>query len=493
MYYNDAMKKDVPQEVLHVVSTLESASHEAYLVGGCVRDLIRNKTPKDWDVTTNATPEEIQALFPDSFYENSFGTVGVKTESEDARLAVIEVTPYRLESTYSDSRRPDAVAFSKSIDDDLMRRDFTMNAIAYNPLRDELIDHYNGQDDIRLKRIVAVGDAQKRFGEDALRMLRAIRLAAELDFTIESETAAAIADNASLIEKISAERIRDEFIRIINSRTPMQALFFAQRLKLLASILPEVEEGIGCDQNQAHSFDVFEHLLRSLQHAADKDYSFEVRLAALLHDVGKPASRRFDKGKNDYTFHGHEVIGARMSRVILRRLKFPKDTAHTVERLVRWHMFFSDPDEITLSAVRRMIQNVGVDHIENLLELRICDRIGTGRPKEQPFRFRKYKSMVDEALRDPISVGMLKIGGAEVIEILGDGPGPKVGWVLHALLEDVLDDPTVNTREKLEARARELSKLPVEELKKKGEEGKDRRQEEDDKEILELRKKHHVT
>tara|TARA_B100000745_G_scaffold227036_1_gene151971 strand:+ start:743 stop:2206 length:1464 start_codon:yes stop_codon:yes gene_type:complete len=487
------MRHSVPQEVLTIVTTLEDAGFEAYLVGGCTRDLLRNKIPKDWDLTSNATPEEIQGLFPDSFYENDFGTVGVKTESENPTLKVIEVTPYRIESTYSNARHPDEVTFSKNLTDDLQRRDFTMNAIAYNPTRDELIDPYGGEEDIRLKRIITVGEATDRFTEDALRMMRAIRLAAELNFTIESKTASAIAEHAQLIEKVSQERVRDELMRIVASDTPMQAIFFAQRLGLMHYIIPELKDGIGCEQNQAHSYDVFEHLMRSLQHAADKDYSFDVRLAALLHDIGKPESRRRDPVKNDYTFYGHEVIGARMTRKILRDLKFPKDIAHNVEKLVRWHMFFSDPDQITLSAVRRMIQNVGVDHIQELLELRTCDRIGTGRPKEQPFRFRKYKSMVDEALRDPISVAMLKINGEKIIEVLGDGPGPKVGWILHALLEEVLDNPQQNTSDYLENRASELAQLPTKELQTLGEKGKDRREEEDEKEIEALRKKHHVS
>ncbi len=486
------MKHDVPSEVMTVLTQLEVAGFEAYMVGGCTRDLFRGTTPKDWDVTTNATPEKIQEIFPDSFYENDFGTVGVKTESEDPRLAVIEVTPYRVESAYSNSRHPDEVTFSDNIKDDLKRRDFTMNAIAYSPLKDELIDPYNGEEGIRLKRITAVGKATDRFSEDALRMLRAIRLSAELDFTIDSETAAAIAENAHLLEKISKERIRDEFVRIIASDTPMQALFIAQRLGLIPYIIPELEEGIGCMQNQAHSFDVFEHLMRSLQHSADKKYSLDVRLAALLHDIGKPASKRIDQQRNEPTFHGHEVIGARMTKRIMNDLKFPKDTAKTVEKLVRWHMFFADPDQITLSAVRRMIRNVGTEHIEELLELRTCDRIGTGRPKEQPFRFRKYKSMVDEALRDPISVAMLKIDGKEVIEILEDGPGPRVGWILHALLEEVLDDPSRNTSQYLREKAGELAKLPISTLQQLGEKGKDRREEADAEEVENLRKKHHV-
>lgn len=486
------MKHSIPKEVRAVISELEAKNFQAYLVGGCTRDLLRNTEPKDWDVTTNATPEEIQSLFPDSFYENDFGTVGVKTGADDERLAVVEVTPYRVESTYSNARHPDHVTFSQNLEEDLQRRDFTMNAIAYNPTTDTLVDPYKGEEAIRLKRIVAVGDPQQRFSEDALRMLRAIRLAAELDFTIESETAAAIAENATLLKKVSRERVRDEFARIIRSKTPMQALFFAQRLGLLAHIVPELEEGIGCEQNQAHSFDVFEHSLRSLQHGADKEYSFVVRLAALLHDVGKPASRRFDKEKNDYTFHGHEVVGARMTKAILTNLKFPTDVTRTVVNLVRWHMFFSDPDQITLSAVRRMIRNVGEEHMHELLELRTCDRIGTGRPKEQPFRFRKYKSMVEEALRDPISVSMLKVDGGRLMEILNEDPGPRIGWILHALLEEVLDDPSLNTQIYLEEQARELAKLELNELREKGEQGKGRREEEDKKEVAALRKKHHV-
>ncbi|MDP2649948.1 MAG: HD domain-containing protein [bacterium] len=483
----------VPDEIKALTHALETAGFEAYLVGGCVRDLLLNKTPKDWDITTNAAPEDIQRVFPDSFYENDFGTVGVKTESEDDTLRVIEVTPYRLEAEYKDARRPESVTWAKSLKEDLARRDFTINAIGCSVSRNELVDPHGGQDDLKRKSIAAVGDAHERFAEDALRMLRAVRLSAELDFTIETATAAAIAAHADTLKKISRERVRDELVRVIESSNPMQALAVLQRLGLLKHIIPELEDGIGCGQNQAHSFDVFEHLLRSLQHAADKEYPFEVRLAALLHDVGKPASRRWSDEKKDYTFHGHEVIGARMAKKILKDLRFSAETTDMVYKLVRWHMFFSDPDKITLSAVRRMIRNVGTKNIEHLLNLRICDRIGTGRPKEQPFRFRKYKSMVDEALRDPISVSMLKIDGVRLMEITGEKPGPKIGWVLHALLEEVLDDPSLNTAEYLERRATELMRLPESELKEMGEKGKGRREDEDLKEIEALRKKHHVS
>ncbi len=495
MNYNRGMESAhlaVPMEIKRVGETLKKAGFESYLVGGCVRDLLISREPKDWDITTNATPEEIQDLFVETFYENTYGTVGVVTESENPKLKVVEVTPYRLESGYSNARHPDEVRFSKTLADDLKRRDFTINAIAYDPETVEIVDLHNGRDDIKRRIIAAVGDPHQRFEEDALRMLRAVRLSAELNFAIEAQTAAGIAGNASQLGKISKERIRDELVRILMSPRPMQAIYVAQKLGVLKYVLPQIEEGIGIDQNQAHSFDVFEHLLRSLQCAADKDWPLEVRLAALLHDVGKPATRQWSEEKKDWTFHGHEVVGARMAKDILRDLKFPKETLERVTSLIRWHMFFSDPDTVTLSAVRRIITNVGKEHIKELLDLRICDRIGTGRPKEQPFRLRKYMSMVDEALRDPITVALLKIDGVKLME-LGQKAAPRIGWILHALLEEVLDDPKKNTAEYLENRALDMMKMDDAELKKLGEEGKERKEEEDEAAVKKLREKHHVS
>ncbi|MBI2610673.1 CCA tRNA nucleotidyltransferase [Candidatus Kaiserbacteria bacterium] len=487
----EPIKLPVPRPVGALCEALRNAGFEAYLVGGCVRDLLLKREPKDWDITTNATPEEIQELFADTFYENKFGTVGVVTSSEDPRLKVVEITPYREEGKYSNVRHPDEIRWAKTLSDDLKRRDFTVNALAYDPARDVVVDEHGGREDIARRSIAAVGNPDERFKEDALRMLRAVRLLSELDFTIEAKTAGAIANDAPLLAHISRERVRDEFIRILESARPMQALFVAQKLGLLVHIIPELEEGIGVAQNQAHAYDVFEHSLRALQHAADKSWPVQVRLAALLHDIGKPATRRWSEEKSDWTFHGHEVVGAKMARKILSDLRMSSDTAETIVALIRWHMFFSDPDKVTLSAVRRTIRNVGQHRIKDLLSLRICDRIGTGRPKEQPFRLRKYMSMVDEALRDPISVSMLEIDGTNIIE-LGEAPGPRIGWILHALLEEVLDDPKKNTNEYLVLRARELSKLSERELKSLGEAGKERKEGEEEAEIQELRKKHHV-
>lgn len=486
------MQYSISKEISAVSTKLREKGFEAYLVGGCVRDLIIGVEPKDWDITTNATPDQIQGLFPDSFYENEYGTVGVKTGSDNPRLSIVEVTPYRTESEYSDKRRPDTVAFGTSLLEDLARRDFTINAIALDESKGQIIDPYEGVKDIKDKIVRAVGDPIERLNEDALRMLRAVRFVAELGFGIDGSTASAISENNKHLGHISRERVRDELIRILNSSEPMNALVLAQKLGILEFISPELIRGVGVDQNQAHSYDVFEHLMRSMQHAADKGWNFDTRLSALFHDVSKPETRRWSEEKKDWTFHGHEVVGSRVTKKALEDLRFPREIIEKVVKLVRWHMFFSDPDQITLSAVRRMIKNVGEENIMDLLNLRICDRIGTGRPKEQPFRFRKYKAMVDQALRDPISVAMLKTDGERIMKMFHVNPGPKIGFTLHALLEEVLDNPELNTEEYLDKRIAELLALPEEDLKSLGEAGKKRREAEEDEEIKHIMDKHHV-
>ena len=483
----------IPLEVKKVSDALETAGYEAYLVGGCVRDLVVGKVPKDWDITTNAHPDQIQTLFPESFCNNDYGTVGVKNEETgDVRLKVVEVTPYRSEGTYSDARRPDNVTFGVSLAEDLARRDFTINAIAYRIKTDETVDLYEGIDDIRKKRIKTVGNPHDRFGEDALRLMRAIRLAAELNFMIEAETMTGIIATAPLLQKIAIERVSSEFIKLINSDVPMQGMVLLEKMGLIDYILPEIRASIGCEQGGIHAYDVYEHLLRTLQAAADKGHSTNMRLAALLHDIGKPATRGTGGKNKHYTFFGHEVVGARMTKKILERLKMPRETIEDVGNLVRWHMFFSDPDEITLAAVRRTIVRIGEDNIENLLNLRVCDRIGTGRPKEQPFRFRKYKAMVDEALRDPISVKMLKVDGIRIMDITGEKPGKKLGYILNALMEEVLIDPGKNTEEYLESRVSDLHKLSEAELTELAAAGRAKQAEEEAAALKEIAREHKV-
>lgn len=483
----------VPPEVTRVTETLKNAGFEAYLVGGCVRDIVLGKTPKDWDVTTNAHPDQIQKLFEETYYNNNFGTVGVVNENtEDPSLKVIEVTPYRKEGTYSDSRRPDTVEFGVSLLEDLARRDFTVNAIAFDISKGHVVDPYKGQEDLTTKKLRAVGNPDERFKEDALRMLRAIRLGAELGFSVEQETFEALARNSPLLKNISRERVRDELIKIVMSPFPMEALLHMKQTGLLDFVVPELIRGVDMEQNHSHIYTVFEHSLRSLQHAADKNFPLEVRLAALFHDIGKPTSRRHSDDGGSWTFYGHEVVGSRVTQKILENLRFPKEIVEKVVKLVRWHMFFSDPEKITLSAVRRMIVNVGEENIWNLLDIRRCDRIGSGRPKEQPFRFRKYKSMVEEALRDPISVKMLAIDGSKIMDVTHETPGPRVGNIMNALLEEVLDEPSKNTREYLENRAKELSGLSNEELFELGAKGRGKRNEVEEAELRELRQKHNV-
>jgi len=487
------MKFSIPSAVSRVTETLEKAGFEAYLIGGCVRDLLRGETPKDWDVTTNATPDRIIHLFDETFYENSFGTVGVANKDvSDETLAVVEVTPYRVEGAYTDKRRPDEVRFSENLKDDLKRRDFTVNAIAYSVSQGHIVDLYKGQEDIRRGIIRAVGDPHERFSEDALRILRAVRLATQLDFSIERSTREGILRHSSTLSDISAERIRDEFTKIVMTGNPKRGIELARELNLLKHIVPELEEGIGVEQNGNHIYTVWEHNLRAVQHAADRAWPLHVRLGALFHDVAKPHTRRWSNQKKDWTFYGHDVVGARITKKIMQRLRYPKDLTEAVTKLVRHHLFFSDVDKITLSAVRRMVRNVGTEHIWDLMHVRACDRIGMGRPKEAPYRLRKYESMIEEAMRAPISVKMLNIDGEKIMEITGEKPGPKIGLTLHALLEEVLNDPELNTKEYLENRAKELFSLPEEELEKLAQAGKEKREKEEEKELKKIRKKYWV-
>jgi len=487
------LQSKIPKEVTRVTNTLEKAGFEAYLVGGCVRDLLLDRKPKDWDITTNAKPEEILNLFEHTFYENNYGTVGiVSDETLDETLKTIEVTPYRVEGKYSDSRRPDSVSFSNKLEDDLKRRDFTINALAYNILKDKLVDLYKGQENLKDKIIQTVGNPEGRFNEDSLRLLRAIRLAIELDFTIDSETEESIIKLAKNLKDISQERIREEFIKMLMSDMPMDGLILSQKLGILQYILPELEMGMGEKQKGAHIYTIWEHNLRALQHAADRKWSLNIRLSALLHDIAKPHTKRWNKDKEEFTFYGHDVVGGKVSREILERLRFSKETIEIVTKLVRNHLFFSDIDQITLSAVRRIISNVGPENVWDLMKLRACDRIGMGRPKENPYRLRKYKAMIEEAMKDPISVKMLKIDGNRIIEVTRETPGPKIGFILNALMEEVLDDPKLNIPEYLENKTKELIELPIEDLKTLGEKGKNKTEKLEAKEIKAIRDKHWV-
>lgn len=500
------MEKDgvtIPAEVTRVTSQLTEVGYEAYLVGGCVRDLLRGATPKDWDVATDATPDEMLDVFDHAHYDNDYGTVRVVNDTDKETLKTVEVTTYRTENSYSDNRRPDDIRFANNIHEDLKRRDFTINALALDMSKvsyerqiivsqETLVDNHGGLVDLQQSVLQTVGKPKERFSEDALRIMRGIRFAAQLSLQIEEQTQKAMANLSDRLNDIAVERIREEFEKIILCDNPRLGLEIARKISALSVFLPELTETVGVEQNQAHEHDLWGHLVNTLQAAADKDWPKHIRFAGLFHDIGKVATKEWDEDRGDWSFHNHEVVGARMTEKIMDRLKFSNDLTQQVTNLVRWHMFYSDTDDITHSAVRRLIRNVGKDSVWDLMKLRRADRVGMGRPKEQPYRLRKYQSMIEEVIRDPVSVTNLAIDGNDVIRETDEEPGPRIGYILHALLEQVLDDPEKNTEEALIAKAKELSRLPDKKLKKRGKAGKNEKKRREQAAKEEIREKYHV-
>jgi len=459
---------------------LNKANHKAYIVGGCVRDYLRERKPKDWDITTSAKPEQIQKLFKRSFYDNAFGTVGVPIETEDESLKVIEITTYRTESQYTDKRHPDKVEFAKTVEEDLARRDFTVNAIAAK-IRDsrlktrdsklvsqtiiDIIDPYDGKKDIKSELIRTVGVPADRFGEDALRLMRAVRFATELDFAIEKETLAAIKKNAESIREIAKERIKDELVKILVSPRAHFGIMYLHEAGLLKYILPELETGIGISQNHHHPFDCYYHAIYSLEYATQEKYSLEVRLATLLHDIGKPYVKEGLGTRS--TFYNHAQFGAKITETVLKRLRFSKKLIEKVAHLVEFHLFYYETDIVTESGVRRLLRRIGKENIKDFMELRMCDRVGSRVPKAKPYRLRHLEYMFEKVGADPINPKMLKIDGNEIMKLLSLEPSKKIGLLLEGLLQEVLDDPKKNTKKHLTTRVKALNKLTCKALEKK--------------------------
>ena len=460
---------NIPKEVKETIKTLNGAGFEAYAVGGCVRDFIIGREPYDWDITTNAKPEEISELFTKSVYENDFGTVAINTESNDPKLKIIEITTYRVEEKYTDKRHPDSVKFTSKLEEDLARRDFTINAIALQAPSSKLqtpkiIDPFGGQEDIKNRIIRTVGNPDERFNEDALRLMRAVRFAVQLEFTVEEKTAEAIKKNSGDLVAISKERIRDEFLKIIMSTNAGIGIEMLSKFGLLKHVAPEIEEGIGVGQNKHHIYTIWEHNLRALDWAATHGYKLENRVASLLHDVGKPRTKKGDG--SDSTFYNHEVVGAKMAAKILERLKFPKKFIEKVVLLVRYHLFYYNVEEVTENSVRRLVRNVGPENMDDLLEVRIADRKGSGVPKAEPYKLRHLRAIIEKVSHDPISVKMLKINGDILMKELKIKPGHKIGYLLNILLDEVLDEPKKNNLEYLLESAKKLNKEPLEKLAK---------------------------
>jgi poly(A) polymerase/tRNA nucleotidyltransferase (CCA-adding enzyme) len=477
------MFMQIPEFVENLVRKLEEAGYEAFIVGGCVRDLIMKIEPNDWDITTNARPEEIVKVFPEGRYENIFGTVIVPVVEEGKEENIgIEITTYRSEQGYSDRRHPDEIRFEDSLDKDLERRDFTINAMALR-LRsgqaEEIIDLFGGQKDLKKRVIRAVGEPVDRFREDALRMMRAIRLSCQLDFAIEPKTERAIAKMAGGIKFISAERIRDELVKTLKSERAFDGILLLQKTKLLQYVLPELERGVGVEQNRHHTYTVFKHSTLSLKFCPSKDW--RVKFASLLHDIAKPQTKRFIKG--DATFYNHDIVGAKIAEKIMRRLKFSNNDMEKVSTLVRNHMFYYNVGEVTESSVRRLIAKVGEENLKDLIDLRIADRLGSGVPKAKPYKLRHLEYMMDKVRKDPISAKMLKINGDDLIKLLKIEPSPKIGAILDVLLSEVIEDPKLNNEKYLEDRSSELNKMELEELRKKAKEKISEKKMEDDQEL----------
>ncbi len=449
---------DLPEKVVEMMRKFKDNQYEIFIVGGTSRGILTDYPIADWDFATDATPKEMQKMFPiNHFYNNQFGTVSIVIGNN--KNNVFEVTTYRTEKEYQDFRRPGKVEWGKTIEEDLSRRDFTINAIAlsvkcnpepdspkakrFRARIDNIIDPYLGQEDLKNKIIRAVGQPDQRFQEDALRLIRAVRIATQLGFIIEEKTFSSIKNNAHLIKNIAWERIRDELLKLLVSNHAADGIILLYNTNLLEHILPELIAGKGMTQPKHHISTVWKHSIDSLRYCPSEDPI--VRLAALIHDVGKPPTAE-GSGENR-TFYNHEVVGARMAKKIGHRLRLSNEQIDRLWRLVRWHLF--SPDEnLTDSAIRRFIRRVGKDNLDDMIDLRTGDRLGSGVPASS-WRTELFIKRLKEVQKRPFSVTDLKVDGDDVMKKLNIPPGPEVGKILKALFEEVKDKKDKNNRQYL--------------------------------------------
>jgi len=434
-----------------IFKTCQKAGYEIYAVGGSVRDVLMGHPTRGWDFTTNARPEEILKIFPDSFYDNKFGTVGVKIPED-----IYEITTYRSEKGYTDHRHPDKIAWGKTLEEDLSRRDFTINAIACDGKT--IIDPYHGQEDLKNKIIRAVGVANARIEEDALRMMRAVRIASELGFMIEPATLEAIKTNAHLIRDISAERVRDELLRILASPFAADGILLLKQTGLLKIIISELDAAFTIGQKSParhHIYDVGTHSVMALKHCPSKDPI--VRLATLLHDIGKV--KTYKLVGDVITFYNHEVVSTKTAKAVLARLKFSRRDTEKILTLIRWHQFTVDERQ-TDSALRRFIRHVGKENLPDMLALRIGDRLGGG-AAETSWRMELFKKRLEEVQKQPFTVTDLKINGFDVMKELHIKPGPLIGKVLNDLFAEVEAGTLANDREELLTRLKDIHPMPL--------------------------------
>ena len=526
------MQVQLPSDIVYVLQQLQAAKFQAYIVGGAVRDLLTHQQPTDWDFTTNARPEQILQIFPDAFYENEFGTVaiarqhifeklgidyaetrnymlsnrkkiidltkaskihqslikskGQRAKGEEAvttncqlptTKSILEITTFRSDQQYLDFRHPSSVSWGNSLQIDLDRRDFTINAMAMQvnissansfaiqagkpsqklpatscQLPATILDPHQGQMDLKNKLIKTVGNPNRRFNEDALRMMRAVRFAVQLKFDIAKPTLDAIKRHAFLLKHVSFERIRDELLKILASEHPAEGIELLDATGLLELIIPELIAGKGVRQAGHHTTDVWTHSIDALRFCPASDPI--VRLATLLHDVAKPQTQRITA--NNITFYNHEVVGAHMAKKIARRLKLTKAQVDKIFILVRYHMFYYQPHN-TDAAIRRFMRKVGLENIDDILALREGDRLGSGARKTS-WRLEEMKQRMIAQLHQPLEIRDLAINGHDLIRELKLQPGPILGKILSKLLEKVMENPQLNTKEKLLTSAVEIVK-----------------------------------
>lgn len=441
----------LPDKAKKIIQKLKKPGFEVYIVGGYIRDLLlkRAKNSIGIDFTTNATPEQIQTIFPQAKYENRFGTVIIPLENHD----YVEITTYRTEHSYSDCRHPDQVVWGKTLKEDLKRRDFTINAFCYDG--QTFVDLFAGLKDLKNKVIRTIGKPEERFQEDALRLMRAVRFSSELGFSIEPLTLKAISENAKLLESISHERIRDEFIKILSSNHAEQGVILLKDTGLLNIFLPELVEAFSIEQvspQRHHIYDLGTHLVKTLAECQNPDPI--VRLASLLHDIGKIKTRAVTKD-GVVTFYNHEVVGTDMAYQIGTRLKLSKKQLYQLTKLVRFHQFTVSELQ-TDKALRRFIRNVGKENLEDILDLRFADRLGSG-AKPTSWRTELFLKRLKQVQQEPFSIKDLKINGADVMKILKLKPGPKVGHILQELFNRVENQDLKNDRKVLLSQLKKLT------------------------------------
>ena len=438
------LKVQLPKSVKEILDKFHQKGFEIYIVGGAVRDILMGRITNDWDFTTNATPEEILKVIPGGLYNNEFGTVFTPNPHNPENPH--EITTYRKEEGYQDYRHPDKITWGISLEEDLARREATISAMALGP-KYEIIDPYCGREDLKNKILRSVGDPNERYREDALRMMRAIRISAQLGFTIEEKTFEGIKKNATLIGKIAKERVKEELFKLLKSPYPYEGILLLRSSGLSQEILPELEKCFGVEQKSPgrhHIYDVGEHLLMSIKNCKSTDPL--TRFATLIHDIGKPQTyKKLDSGI--ITFYNHEMVSTKIAENIAERLRFSNKEKEKLIILVRWHQFTVDERQ-TDSAIRRFIKNVGIENIPDMLDLRTGDRLGGG-ARETSWRLEEFKKRLIEVQKQPFSIKDLKIDGNDVMKALKIKPGPKVGNILEKLFEKVISKEIPNERVKL--------------------------------------------